>query len=270
MTAPAPVVDDILRELDALPARSRTAVEVLWLVDDPRASAQRLADTIGQDEALTTRIMRMANAPYYGLSGRITSAAFAITVLGFDTVRAVAASAAAGVLEDAVPSWMRTEASLTAAAAGTIAPLLGRSASEGTSIGLLHNLGSMLLHRADRAGHAGLANQARLTGEDLHDLERERYGAPGYVLAGAVLRRWAFPVEFVEALLAQRDPVDAPRSQLGVVLLAAVAVAEEALHPTTDPVVRAARLTAMARGHVGPDLVEHVSSQAEGLLSASR
>ena len=270
MTTPAPVVDSVLRELDNLPARSRTAVEVLWMVDDPRVSAQDLAGVVSRDEALTTRIMRMANASYYGLSGRVPSASFAVTVLGFDTVRAIAAAAAAGVLQDAVPQWMQHEASLTAAAAGTIAPLLGQSASEGTSIGLLHNLGTMLLHRANRPVHAALTTRARAEGLDLHELERQQYGAPGYVLAAAVLRQWAFPADFVEALVAQRDPLDTPRCNLGKLLVAAIAVMEEAVRPAEDPAVRDARLAAMALGQVGPELVAEVGEHADGLVLATR
>lgn len=269
MTTPAPVVDSVLRELDNLPARSRTAVEVLWMVDDPRVSAADLAEVVSHDEALTTRIMRMANASYYGLSGRVPSAAFAVTVLGFDTVRAIAASAAAGVLQDAVPHWMQHEASLTAAAAGTIAPLLGRSASEGTSIGLLHNLGTMLLHRANRPVHANLAARARAEDVDLYELERQQYGAPGHVLAAAVLRKWAFPAEFLEALVSQRDPLDTPRSALGRVLVASIAVMEEAVRPA-DGERRETRLAAMALGNVGPELVAEVGEHAGGLVLAGR
>lgn len=259
------VLEDLVAQLDRFPARSATAVEVLWLVNDPRESASHLAAVVTGDEALTTRLMRMANAPFYGLSGRVASAAFAITVLGFDTVRAVAASAAAGVLHDTVPPVMQRQASMTAAAASLIAPGLGERPSEATSLGLLHNLGSMLLHRHDPAAHRALTARAAAEGRALHRLEREHFGAPGHDLAGAVLRRWSFPGAFVEALESQADPLGVHRTPLGRVLVAARAAVQEVLLGSLGDPAAADRRAAMAQGKVTPELLDRLRAEADGL-----
>ena len=81
----------LIRQLERLPTNPTAAVRVLWLADDPNSSSEDLADAVGTDPALTTRIMHMANSAYYGLSGRVPSSAFAITVLGFSAVRTLAA-----------------------------------------------------------------------------------------------------------------------------------------------------------------------------------
>src|SRR5919197_4470276 len=89
----------LIRQLERLPTNPTAAVRVLWLADDPNSSSEDLAAAVSTDPALTTRIMHLANSAYYGLSGRVPSGAFAITVLGFSAVRTLAAAAAAGALD---------------------------------------------------------------------------------------------------------------------------------------------------------------------------
>src|SRR3954454_19569323 len=93
---------DLVRELERLPTDSTAAVRVLLIADDASSSADDLGAVVAADPALTTRVMRMANSAFYGLSGRVRSCAFAVTVLGFSTVRSVAAATAAGALEEDV------------------------------------------------------------------------------------------------------------------------------------------------------------------------
>src|SRR5437763_15635937 len=75
-------------------------MQVLRLVEDARASSADLARVIETDPALSARVMRLANAPYYGLSGKVGSASRAVVLLGFSAVRALAVSAASGLLDD--------------------------------------------------------------------------------------------------------------------------------------------------------------------------
>src|SRR5687767_6485344 len=167
---------DLIRELERLPARPSAAVRVLWMVDDPNASAADLAAAVSTDPALTARVMRMANASYYGLSGRVSSAAFAITVLGFDTVRALAAAAAAGIGNDyPLPATFLSRAATVAVASALTAPRVGARRPEAYSLGLLHNIGCGLLHRADPSGYAAVCSAAE-RGGDLWEMERQRYG----------------------------------------------------------------------------------------------
>ena len=94
----------ISEELAKLPTQPVAALRILKMVDDPRASAAALGRLVEIDPGLSTKVMRLANAPYYGLSGKVASAAQAVVLLGFSTVRALTASATAGLLVDDQPS----------------------------------------------------------------------------------------------------------------------------------------------------------------------
>lgn len=148
---------------------------VLRVVEDPRASSGDLARVIEADPALSARVIRLANSPYYGLSRRVGSASRAVVLLGFSAVRALAVSAAYSLLVDdtdlGVPGfWAHSVA--TAIGASCVARVIGGSMSEAFSAGLLHDVGLGL-------------------GADLED-HAER---------GAVaLESWRFPEEFVAAV----------------------------------------------------------------------
>src|SRR5690242_18186541 len=72
-------VEALVAELEGLPAHPSAAARVLWIADDPTSSATDLAAAVSADPSLTARAMKMANSAYYGLSGRVASATFAVT-----------------------------------------------------------------------------------------------------------------------------------------------------------------------------------------------
>jgi putative nucleotidyltransferase with HDIG domain len=52
------------------------------VLNDARSSAMDIANIVSQDPALTARILRIANSPYYGFPSKIDSVSRAITVIG--------------------------------------------------------------------------------------------------------------------------------------------------------------------------------------------
>jgi putative nucleotidyltransferase with HDIG domain len=232
MSAVAASTPLLIRQLERLPANPTAAVRVLWLTDDPSSSSEDLAVAVNSDPMLTARIMQMANSAYYGLSGRVPSSAFAITVLGFSAVRTMAAAAAAGALEgrDAVPPGFWAHAAATAAAAALVADRVGASRTEAFSLGLLHDLGRGLLHRIDAERYADVTATVATGALPLIDAERESFGTDHVEAMRRVLEAWRFPSSFVEAIARHHDDPATATSPLGRAL-----VAGEALAIAADP-----------------------------------
>ena len=222
---------NLVRELEALPTQNSVAMRILWTVDDPAASAGDLAGAIGMDPSLTARVMKLANSAFYGLGGRVSSAAFAVTVLGFSTIGSLAAAAAAGVLDDDadVPSEFWDHATLTAAASSLVAARVGANRPEAFSAGLLHDLGRALLYRADPDGYRAVADEARNGGRPLLVGEREAFGLDHAEVAAQVLTVWRFPAEFVQALAVHHADPAAATSGLARSLVAGEALLHDVL-----------------------------------------
>ena len=105
--------NDLITEVTQLPVQPGAAMRLLWMLEDPRTSASDLGRLIESDPALSTQVIRLANTAFYGLSGKVSSAWRAVTVLGLATVRAIATTAAFG------PKPPPTQGQTTRTAAGS-------------------------------------------------------------------------------------------------------------------------------------------------------
>jgi HD-like signal output (HDOD) protein len=83
-----------LVNMDSLPAMSEHVTELISLLASSRATAQEVADSILKDYSLTTRILQVVNSAYFSRGTPISTISRAITVVGFDTLRQLAATMA--------------------------------------------------------------------------------------------------------------------------------------------------------------------------------
>lgn len=82
--------------LEKIPPLPAAVWELMRSLDDGNANFAALAKRIGQDPALTARVLRVVNSPFYGLSGRVGSLSEAVMVLGFSAIRNMAMASLAG------------------------------------------------------------------------------------------------------------------------------------------------------------------------------
>nr|WP_246316132.1 HDOD domain-containing protein [Kineococcus aurantiacus] len=227
-----------------MPAHRPVAAKVIAEADDHRSDARSLGRTLSADPALVAKVLRLANSAYFGLSGRVSAPAFAVTVVGFSTVRSLAVSAMAGL--DEVPEalegfWERSV--LTAVAAAEFAPRLGAKAPDAFSVGLLARLGQALLVRCDPVEYprlvAGAADR-----EELLAAENRRYGAHHTRVSAEALAAWAFPDDLAQAL-AQVD-----RAGWATPLATSVRLGLELSERILDPARRPAPADLLSAGHV--------------------
>jgi len=78
-----------------LPAMPHVAGKVLELSGDPNTSAQQLQKVISDDQAMTARILKIANSAMYACSRKIKTLTEAIVMLGFNSIRSLVVTSAA-------------------------------------------------------------------------------------------------------------------------------------------------------------------------------
>ena len=213
-------------ELTRMSAQPVAAMHVLRMVEDPRSSTADLAQVIESDPVLSARVMRLANSPYYGLSRKVSSASRAVVMLGFSTVRALAVSAAYGLVsEDAAmgPNDFWTHSLTTAVCTSVVARQLSGPVSDAFSAGLLHDMGTALLHRRDPAAVAALHG---LPASLLLGAEIETFGTDHARAGAAALEMWRFPPSFVRAVATHHTPPAAVPEILGRAVIAGEALAD--------------------------------------------
>ena len=223
--------NDLITAVTELPVQPGAAMRLLWMLEDPRMSAADLGRLIESDPALSTQVFRLANTPFYGLSGQVSSAWRAVTVLGLPTVRAIATAAAFDLFSEtgrSVPDDFWPHSVTTAAAAAAIARRIGVRPNDAFGAGLLHDVGrALLFRRAPRRYDAMLdllAGDATLS----HlDAERMEFAMTHAEVGAAALSVMRFPADVVEAIGSHHTPPAEVTSQLGRALVAADAVAIE-------------------------------------------
>jgi putative nucleotidyltransferase with HDIG domain len=238
--------NDLVAEITQLPVQPGAAMRLLWMLEDPRTSAADLGRLIESDPALSTQVIRLANTAFYGLSGKVSSAWRAVTVLGLATVRALATTAAFDLFSEkgrSVPDEFWTHSVTTAAAASSLARRVGVQANDAFSAGLLHDIGSALVfRRAPRRYDTVLERLAEDPALTLVEAERDEFGVSHAEVGAAALAVMKFPPELTEAIGHHHTPPAEVPSVLGRLLVAADSIAiavDNVTHESNVPVAEA-------------------------------
>jgi HD-like signal output (HDOD) protein len=69
-----------------LPPMPQTVLKARDIMGNPKSDFKQLADLFETDQAIATKILKLANSPYYGLGGKVSSIQHASVVLGHKTL----------------------------------------------------------------------------------------------------------------------------------------------------------------------------------------
>lgn len=221
-------IEQVIKTVQQVPSLSTLVVEVLASFDKKDVNFSELVQKISRDQGLTTRVLRVANSPFYGNSGKIGSVKAAVIVLGFHNVRSLVV--AAGLINQfpapATPSgfdrlgfWRHSIGS--AVCANRLAMTLGRDQSMAFTAGLLHDIGKLVL---DAYFSENLAEMLEYyaTNNDISMIKAERavLGIDHTQIGYELTRRWHFPVSIQKAI---RDHHDSEREPSALTDLAHIA-----------------------------------------------
>ncbi|MBS0346963.1 MAG: HDOD domain-containing protein [Proteobacteria bacterium] len=231
----APTLADVAGRIRSLPAMPAVALELLHTLTETDASSADLADLarrIAQDQAITARVLRVANSPFYGLQSRVASINDAIVVLGFSAVRSLVLAAAVMASLPGGPCtgfsqerfWRHVLG--TAAAAQAIGKRLGRPSEALFIAGLLHDIGRLALVVLYPASYASALASAREQDRTLQAAELELFGFDHAAVGAALAEHWHFPDDIVDALAWHHQPGQGKADGLAAIVHYADAIAQ--------------------------------------------
>jgi putative nucleotidyltransferase with HDIG domain len=185
------------------------------MVKSERVSAEKVGQTIGQDYALTAKVLRLVNSAFYGLGGRVSSVTSAVILLGFNVVRGVVLSASVFELMDKgiVGLW---EHSLgTAIASGVIAKALYVPEPEEVSVaGLLHDIGKVVVPVKMPEIYRKICERICSTTLSMGEVEREILGFDHSRIGMWLADEWNFPPNLTEPIVYHHTPVLAKEAKI--------------------------------------------------------
>lgn len=195
-----------------LPSIPKVVQELIASFNDPDINSGHIATILSNDQALTAKVLRMANSVRYGGHRKVGSVKDAVLVLGFNSLRTLVLSVGfTSTLKG--PEAFNLEAFwLKSFKVANRCKWLAKSFKVDAEIaytcGLLHAIGEYLIHLVKPA-EAVTIDKRVATGESRSRLEKQVLGFD-YTEAGAELADyWHFPKEIVTAIRYQENPAAA-------------------------------------------------------------
>lgn len=200
----------ILKRLEAcrdLPSLPAAAARIVDLSQDPTAGMGDVADAVGMDPALTSKLLRIANSPLYGQRRQSDNLRQAVMLLGlnatltlalsFSLVNSLRSSKKDGL--DLTLFWRR--ALLAASAARVVAKSTSKAASEECFLAaLLQDIGMLALDQALPELYEGMDAIKQRDHQALMAYEKERLQSDHADIGAWLLARWRFPEPMVHAV----------------------------------------------------------------------
>ncbi len=211
------VLEKIAESLHDLPAMPRIVQDVLTAAEDPAADMAHITALIERDPALTVRILRISNSPYYGMKQQVGTLRLALVILGVREVRNIVIGVAAlDAVCGADTPPQRVEALWRhSVAVGAFAKKLGaalgyRHQGEDFIAGLLHDIGKVVMWRQYGRAYANLPETRELGPQTLSEREQAEFGFDHADVAAALVTKWNLPLTLADAVGCHHARPDRP------------------------------------------------------------
>lgn len=224
-----------------------TYTQLNALIHDDNASADDISQVINADPALTTRLLRIVNSPYYGFPSQISTISRAITIVGTSELTQLVLATSVinsfrGIPEDLIKMsdfWRHSIA--CAITASIVAKKCKMPVPEQFFIaGLLQNIGSLVIYQTIPELAKEAITSSLFGSETLYESERRLLSFDHSEVGEALAKKWRLPNALTEIIRHHHTPSQAK------------------LFPTETAIVHLADIMVTAAGIFGHSGDRHV------------
>lgn len=203
-------LEQIIIKTCDLPAMPSVAEKVMRLLADPNVKSADLQKVISVDQALTARILKIANSVFYGSIRKVQTVSDAIKIMGFNTLKSIVlmASSRETYKKFGLTEKMLWEHSMGAAiAAGAIAKEVRLENQEEAFVGaLLHDIGKVVMNNSDPQKFADVMQKVYNDHMSFRAAEMEFYGFSHVDVGALIIRKWQLSESLEMAIRNQYHP----------------------------------------------------------------
>jgi len=210
------VKKSIERSVQDLPALPTIVARILKETESPDACAQTIERMIGSEQALASKVLRVVNSAYYGLSGQVTSLQQAIVILGMQQVRNLVLSVSAiSSIKPRTPRQHETMKQFwlhsfgTAAATQIIAKRKNFRVHDMETAfvgGLLHDIGRLFLFCNFTQTYDQVIKYAEQKKLPVESAELKLLGLCHSEVGSQMATQWKLPANLVKMIAAHEGP----------------------------------------------------------------
>ena len=188
-----------------LPTIPTVLAKILQLVDSENSNGKELITIIERDQALTGKMLRLANSAFFGQSRRVATIPRAVVLLGFSTVRNLALGVkvwdalGSGIARNRLEELWLHAVAVAAATKAVVARTRAGDPDEAFTAALLHDVGRLVIAMRFRDEYwKAVGGAAEI--EAIASKEAASFGIDHAEVGGWILEAWALPPPIVEAV----------------------------------------------------------------------
>lgn len=190
-------IEEIIEKTVDMQSFPSVAAKVLQLTSNEFTSVEKLEEIISKDQSLSSKILRIANSPYYGRGRSVDKVSLAIILIGFSTLKSLVVTASLkdmhrkfGLLEQKL--WEH-ELGVSVAASILADETKLAEKEEALTAGLLHDIGKSVINNSLPEKYSAVVENVYEQGLSFVEVEDDLLGFNHCNVGGLVARKWKLP-----------------------------------------------------------------------------
>lgn len=192
-----------INDLSSIPTIPIVVTKLISIIKNENATINDLVEVIRHDQSIASRIVSIANSPFFGYPGRINSIEQAVLMLGFDLVKNISLSVSIFTMFPIPYPLLKKMWAHSFKIASLSGLLCNKFSPKNSGIcflaGLLHDIGRAVLIAIKDSGHSSdsLSKLCKLKSDELIEAENMLFQCNHTEAGRWFLERLFFPEEII-------------------------------------------------------------------------
>ncbi len=211
-------IENALKQVRELPTLFKNYADLRYKLQNPEVSVQEIAKLISIDPTLTSKLLRSANSPFYGLTSRVATVQHAIVIIGLESMQYLVLNTAVlnhftkgkVTIENFDIDQLWEHAQGTAIFSRLIAKKVHYlNVEEIFTAGLIHDIGKLFIYKHFPADFGQIISETKKSDGYFLDAENQILGINHLEIGEKLLKQWNFPDTLVSTTAHHHDPAQA-------------------------------------------------------------
>lgn len=200
------VNNELIKSLNlTLPSVPHVSMKILNIIDDPYVNLKKIEEIVLADQALSAKILKVANSAFYGLKRKVVLISDAVNIMGFKTFRDIVLVTSIkeiykvfGLIEKKL--WEHgIGVSFSASIISEFVPLIKKE--EASLSGLIHDIGKVILNSNFPSEYVNCINMVHKNYVTFEEVENEIFGFNHMQVGSLLAEKWGFSNELKTVIL---------------------------------------------------------------------
>ncbi len=215
----------IVKTSEALPPMPEIMAKATEILSDDNAGFKEVGDVLETDQAMATRVLKLANSAYYGLSIPVASVQQASALLGFQTlIELITVVSTSKMMGKSLKGYdiNSTEMWKHSLSVATASRLIAEKkhpdiTGDAFNAGLIHDSGMIIIDTYIEKKKEAYQNLIK-SGTSVHSAEKQILGFNHAEIASEFFKKWNLPSSQTNAIKYHHNPDDSNKDILSYIL----------------------------------------------------